>query len=84
MQQVALVLVGQEDFDDGIEDVFLDHVVDAVCVFGHHYRLEELDDFDIDLDGLKPEAVSHMLHHFLIDEERPDLVLVDIVCDEPI
>ena len=79
VKQIALLLVLQEYLDDLIEQIFLNHVEDAVGVFGQDDCLEELDYLDIGLAWLEPLAVSYFLHDFITNEESSDLVGIHIV-----
>ena len=79
MKQIAFLLVLQEYLDDLIEQVLLNHVKDAVGVFGQDDCLEELDYLNISLARLEPLAIRHFLHEFITNEEGSDLVGIHIV-----
>lgn len=50
MEQISLLLVVQQDVQDCLEYLFLDHKVDTHCVLCLHNCFEELDDLHVGLD----------------------------------
>ena len=82
MKQIAFLLVLQEYLDDWIEQILLDHIENAVGVFGQDDCFEELDYLNISLDRLEPLTIRHFLHDFISNEECSDLVGVNIVLNQ--
>ena len=79
MKQVALSLVREEDVEDRLKDLLVDHVFDADVVLRLNDRLEELHDLDVRLDRLERRAIGHLKQHLLTEEEGPQRVRVDII-----
>lgn len=53
MKQVALSLVREEDVENRLKDLLVDHVFDADVVLRLNDRLEELHDLYVRLDRLE-------------------------------
>lgn len=79
MKQVALSLVREEDVQNRLKDLLVDHVFDADVVLSLNDRLEELHDLYVRLDRLECRAIGHFEQHLLTEEEGPQRVRVDII-----
>ena len=82
MEQVSLRLIVQKDFQDVVENLFLDHVLDRHGVLGLNNCLEELDDLYIGLDRFVAVAVDNLEQDLLVHKEHAKLIRVNIVNDE--
>ena len=79
MQQIILLLVVQEYFENGVENTLLNHVLDAHSILHRDDCLEEFDNLHVCLYGLIVVAFSHLHLHFLVHEEHSELIWVNIV-----
>ena len=79
MQQVVLLLVVKEYFENGVKDTLLDHVLDTHGILHRDDRLEELDNLHICLDRFIVVALGHFHLNFLVHEEHAKLIWVNIV-----
>lgn len=82
MEQIAFRLVSEEDFEDVVKDLLLDHVLDRNGLFRLYYGFEEFDDFNIGLDRFVAMAVDNFEQDLIVHEEEAELVRVYIVHDQ--
>ena len=82
MEQIAFRLVSEEDLEDVVKDLLLDHVLDRHGFFGLYYGFEEFDDFNIGLDRFVAMAVDNFEQDLIVHEEEAELVGVYVVDDQ--
>ena len=82
MEQIAFRLVSEEDLEDVVKDLLLDHVLDRHGFFGLYYGFEEFDDFNIGLDRFVAMAVDNFEQDLIVHEEQAELVGVYVVDDQ--
>ena len=75
-------MVSEEDFEDAVKNLFLNHVLDRYGFFRLYYGFEELDDFNIGLDRFVAMAVDNFEQDLIVHEEQAELVRVYVVHDQ--
>ena len=82
MQQVSFGAIPQEYLQNCLEDLLLDHLVDAHCVLRLDDCLEEFYDLNVGLDRVESGTGRHFYQYFVLHEEGSQLVLIDAVSDK--
>jgi len=82
VQQIALRFVRQQNLQDRLENLLVDHILNADVVLSLNYRLEEFDDFDVGLDGVGTGAVRHFEKHLVREEKSAQRIRVHIISNQ--